>query len=94
MTTNLTPGARGHDLDWLRVFAILAVFTYHSLHFFDPSDWSVKNLTTYPWVAWLMALVGLYMMPLIFILTQILAQKPGRAIAGLPFRVSCHAERA
>lgn len=43
--------ARRYDLDWLRVLAILAVFFYHSMHFFDPGDWSVKNLATYPWVS-------------------------------------------
>ncbi len=34
-------------LDWLRVFAILFVFVYHSSRFFNSEDWHVKNPTTY-----------------------------------------------
>jgi len=56
-------------IGWLRVFAILAVFFYHSLHFFDPGEWSVKNPTLYPWVGEFMALFGLYVMPLIFLIS-------------------------
>ena len=60
---------RRYDLDWLRVCAVLGVFFFHSLHFFDPGDWSVKNLTTYPWVGWLMGVLGLWLMPLIFVVS-------------------------
>ena len=35
MRTMDKPLVRRSDLDWLRVFAILAVFVYHSLHFFS-----------------------------------------------------------
>lgn len=30
-------------LDWLRVFAILAVFVFHCTRFFDPLEWHLKN---------------------------------------------------
>ena len=60
---------RRYDLDWLRVCAVLGVFFFHSLHFFDLGDWAVKNATTYPWVGWLMGLLGLWLMPLIFVIS-------------------------
>ena len=42
--------SRRYDLDWLRIFAIFAVFVYHSTRFFNSSDWHVKNPITYPLV--------------------------------------------
>jgi len=58
MTMNGMPSqsTRRYELDWLRVFAVLMVFVYHSAHFFDVDDWSVKNATTYTSLSWLMAL--------------------------------------
>jgi glucan biosynthesis protein C len=69
MTTMVRTNIRRYELDWLRVFAIGAVFVYHSAHFFDVDDWSVKNATTYPWVSWLMALLAQWGMPLIFLIS-------------------------
>lgn len=60
---------RRYDLDWLRVVFILIVFVYHSVHFFDPGDWSVKNLTTYNWVGWFMDLLAIWMMPMMFVIS-------------------------
>ena len=41
---------RRYDLDWLRVLALLVVFTYHSSRFFNLEDWHVKNIDTFVWV--------------------------------------------
>ena len=60
---------RRYDLDWLRLLSILGVFFVHSLHFFDTDDWAIKNATTYPWVDSLMALLGMWIMPLIFVIS-------------------------
>lgn len=60
---------RRYDLDWLRVLAILSVYIFHSVHFFDTGDWSVKNATTYSWISWLMDLMGVWLMPLIFVVS-------------------------
>ena len=60
---------RRYDLDWLRVLGVLGVFFFHSLRFFDLGDWSVKNATTYPWVAWLTDLLALWLMPLLFVIS-------------------------
>lgn len=60
---------RRFDLDWLRVFAILAVFVFHSGRFFDLDDWHVKNATTYygsqVWTTFLVSLL----MPFIFMIS-------------------------
>ncbi len=64
-----TTTSRRYDLDWLRVCAVLGVFFVHSLHFFDVDDWAIKNATTYPWVGSLMALLGVWIMPLIFVIS-------------------------
>ncbi len=69
MTPKMELGARRTDLDWLRVIIILFVFLLHSVHFFDPDDWSVKNAITYPWIAPWMDLAQIWMMPLMFIIS-------------------------
>ena len=59
--------ARLHDLDWLRVVAVLAVFVFHAAHPFDLFDWHVKNdqrslavtLVLGPFVPWGMGLLFL-----------------------------------
>jgi glucan biosynthesis protein C len=38
---------RRYDLDWLRVLAILTIFIYHTMRFFNSEYWHVKNPTTY-----------------------------------------------
>lgn len=38
---------RRFDLDWLRIFAILTVFVYHTTRFFNSESWHVKNPTSY-----------------------------------------------
>jgi peptidoglycan/LPS O-acetylase OafA/YrhL len=60
---------RRHDLDWLRVLAILSVFVYHSTRFFDPWFWHVKNPTTHYSVAVLQAFMEIWMMPFIFLIS-------------------------
>ncbi len=64
-----TTAQRRYDLDWLRVCAVLGVFFFHSLHFFDMGDWAVKNATTYPWVDSLLSLLAIWVMPLIFVIS-------------------------
>jgi glucans biosynthesis protein C len=62
-----TATARRHDLDWLRVVAVLAVFVFHAAHPFDLFDWHVKNdqrslalsLALGPFVPWGMGLLFL-----------------------------------
>ena len=60
---------RRHDLDWLRVMAILSVFVYHSTRFFNIGDWHVKNSTRYLGVELLEVFMEMWMMPLIFVIS-------------------------
>ncbi|MDF3001682.1 MAG: hypothetical protein K0Q48_1801 [Bacillota bacterium] len=70
MQENYDLSIRRNDLDWLRVIAILGVFLYHSVHFFDNGDWSVKNPNTYAWIEpTLMNFMAVWMMPLIFLIS-------------------------
>jgi peptidoglycan/LPS O-acetylase OafA/YrhL len=66
---NVIASSRRYDLDWLRVFAILAVFVFHSGRFFDQMDWHVKSASVYPGVeAWTMFVMS-WLMPLIFVIS-------------------------
>lgn len=69
MVTQSTGLNRRYDLDWLRVLAILAVFTYHCTLIFAPDPFLIKNATLYPYLDDLGALVGLWGMPLIFFIS-------------------------
>jgi peptidoglycan/LPS O-acetylase OafA/YrhL len=68
MTLETTPSRR-YDLDWLRVFVILAVFFFHSGRFFDQMSWHVKSASVYAGVqAWSMFMMS-WLMPLIFVIS-------------------------
>lgn len=69
MKSNMDKTNRQYYLDWLRIINILLVFLYHSLHFFDTNDWSVKNPTTYSWVSSMLQLLDIWVMPLIFLIS-------------------------
>ena len=60
---------RRYEFDWLRVWAILIVFLYHSTRFFNLSDWHVKNVNTYVWVEIWNVFATRWMMPLFFIIS-------------------------
>ena len=60
---------RRHDLDWLRVFATLVVFCFHSARFFDYLDWHVKNDELTVAMTVFAGFLSLqWMMPLFFVL--------------------------
>lgn len=60
---------RRYEFDWLRIFAILIVFLYHSSRFFNLGDWHVKNMETYVWVEIWYLFVTRWMMPIFFIIS-------------------------
>ena len=60
---------RRYDLDWLRVFAILSVFIYHSTRFFNLGNWHVKNAVTHASVQALEGFMEIWIMPFIFIIS-------------------------
>ncbi len=85
---------RRYDLDWLRILAILAVFVYHCSLIFAPDAYQVKNATIYPTLDDWGALVGLWGMPLIFIISgasvyfALGKASPGRYIKGIVARLA------
>jgi hypothetical protein len=91
---DIKPIQRRYDLDWLRVFAIFAVFgLHHATRFFDTDDWLIKNATTYlPVQIWLEFCTS-WGMPLILIISGASAffalekLRPGKYIAGLFLRL-------
>ncbi len=60
---------RKYELDWIRMFAILIVFLYHSTRFFNLGDWHMKNIDTYVWMEIWNVFVTRWMMPLFFIIS-------------------------
>jgi len=69
MVNETMSSPRRYEMDWLRVFAILAVFVFHSCRFFDQMDWHVKSATTHASVqGWIMFL-NAWLMPLMFVIS-------------------------
>jgi peptidoglycan/LPS O-acetylase OafA/YrhL len=69
LATTKTIAARRHDLDWLRVFAILSVFLYHNTRFFDFEDWHVKNPQLSTSATMAEGFLGIWIMPLMFVIS-------------------------
>ena len=60
---------RRHDIDWLRILAMLAVFLFHCARFFDPMDWHLKNAEQSFIALLFIGLLDLWIMPLFFLLS-------------------------
>lgn len=71
MNVTSASSTRRYDFDWLRVLLILIVFVFHSIHFFDPGYWHVKNAVTYFSADIAMAFISRWMMPAIFLISGI-----------------------
>lgn len=84
---------RRHDLDWLRVLAILAIFCFHNTRFFDTDDWSIKNPTTYLFVDVWKEFATSWGMPLILLISgasvffALGKVSPGKYVKGLLARL-------
>jgi len=63
------PSKRRYELDWIRVWAILIVFIYHSTRFFNLGDFHVKNVNTFVWVEIWNIFATRWMMPLFFVIS-------------------------
>ena len=59
---------RRHDIDWLRILAIMTVFIFHCARFFDTQGWHVKNPENNTPITFLVLFLSQWMMPLFFIL--------------------------
>jgi hypothetical protein len=69
MTTDAS--IRRYEFDWIRGWAILIVFLYHSTRFFNLGDWHVKNGNTYVWVEIWNVFATRWMMPLFFVISGV-----------------------
>lgn len=81
-------------LDWLRVFAIFAIFAlHHAARFFDTDDWFIKNATTYLSMQVWLEFCTSWGMPLILIISGASAflaldrYRPGKYAGGLVVRL-------
>ena len=62
---------RRHDIDWLRVLAMLSIFLFHCARFFDYDDWHVKNNQLDPVMSVFVVFMAQWIMPLFFVLSGI-----------------------
>jgi peptidoglycan/LPS O-acetylase OafA/YrhL len=60
---------RRHDLDWLRVLGMLAVFVFHCARFFDYDGWHAKSGETSDGMEVFVEVVHQWLMPLFFVLS-------------------------
>ena len=79
-----SPGERHFGLDWLRIGAFAILILYHVGMVFAPGDWLVKAGDPVEAVAWPMALVQPWRMPLLFVVSgfasrALLARSAGAA---------------
>lgn len=88
------PVQRMFYLDWLRVFAIFAIFAlHHATRFFDTDDWFIKNATTYLSMQVWLEFCTSWGMPLILIISGASAflaldrYRPGKYAGGLFLRL-------
>lgn len=65
----LSKPERRHDLDWLRVLAMLAVFMFHCVHIFDPLDYHVKDAAGSQAALVIVGFMDAWLMPLFFLLS-------------------------
>jgi peptidoglycan/LPS O-acetylase OafA/YrhL len=69
MNTQSSTSQRKHELDWLRVLAILAVFVYHCSLIFAPDPYSIKNATLYEFIDVWGAFGGTWGLSLVFLIS-------------------------
>jgi glucan biosynthesis protein C len=62
---------RRHDVDWLRVLAILALHVFHTGMFFNNWGWHIKNPERLPELELPMAFLHQWRMPLLFFVSGI-----------------------
>lgn len=60
---------RLHEIDWLRVLAMLTIFLFHCARFFNYEDWHVKNTQLSLGLTLFAGFVAQWIMPLFFVLS-------------------------
>ena len=62
---------RRHDLDWLRVLAILTLHLFHTGMAFNTWGWHIKNDVRLPWLDQPMSFLHQWRMPLLFLISGV-----------------------
>ncbi len=62
---------RRHDLDWLRVLAILVLHAFHTGMAFNTWGWHIKNADLLPWLQYPMGFLHEWRMPLLFFISGV-----------------------
>ncbi|MFX0072709.1 MAG: acyltransferase, partial [Candidatus Hermodarchaeota archaeon] len=62
---------RRNDIDWLRIFATIVIFFFHSARAFDDIPWEIKNGETYIGFTLFVVFTHAWIMPLFFMLSGI-----------------------
>jgi glucan biosynthesis protein C len=60
---------RRHDLDWLRVFAVVVLLFFHSARPFVKWGWHIKNETVSGFITNILQFINIWHMPLFFLLS-------------------------
>jgi len=64
-----SPQKRHHDIDWLRVLGMGAIFLFHNARFFNEEDWHVKNNQLDFGMSIFVSILNQFIMPLFFVLS-------------------------
>jgi len=59
---------RSYELDWLRIFATILIFFFHSARAFDIYEWEIHNNETDPGLILFNFFVNFWVIPLFFII--------------------------
>ncbi len=62
---------RRHDIDWLRVLAMLAIFFFHCARFFDTTPWHIKNPEHSFGMLLFIGIIDAWSMPIFFLLSGV-----------------------
>lgn len=71
MTKSSVSAERRHDIDWLRVLAVLVLFFFHSARIFDLESFYVKNAQTSAGFQFFIFFVNQWHMPLFFLISGV-----------------------
>jgi hypothetical protein len=69
----VSAASRRNDIDWLRILAMTAVFSFHCARFFNFEDWHVKNAQLSFGLSVFVGVLNQWMMPLFFMLSAMSA---------------------
>jgi glucan biosynthesis protein C len=85
MATDTIPSKRNYYIDWLRLFAIMTIFLIHINCIFNQLYWPIKNHDQYMISQIITVSIGIWVMPLIFMVSAASIFYSIRSRSGLAF---------